>query len=135
MIRADGLAAIAMAQEDYPLRVIFGLLHKTLTDFDVRHPTWKSDEHDMDQEGKDEKMSDLMKQDLIQFQDPLKVDKLLQAQKSLEDVKTILTKNIDEILNREEKLTSLMAKSKDLSEYSKGFQTKAKKMNQCCKAY
>lgn len=46
-----------------------------------------------------------------------------------------MSKNIEEVLKRGETLDSLMEKSTDLSATSLQFYKKAKKTNQCCKAY
>jgi hypothetical protein len=62
-------------------------------------------------------------------------DKISKIQKSLDDVKDIMSKNIEDVLKRGETLDSLMEKSADLSTVSVQFYKKAKKTNQCCQAY
>jgi synaptobrevin family protein YKT6 len=74
-----------------------------------------------------------LKSDLSKFQDPAAGDKLTQIQKTLDEVKDVMHKNIDEVLQRGETLDSLMEKSDDLSATSVQFYKKAKKTNACCK--
>ncbi len=76
-----------------------------------------------------------MATDLAAYQNPTEADKLSKIQKSLDDVKDIMQRNIDDILKRGETLDSLMEKSADLSTVSVQFYKKAKKTNQCCQAY
>ncbi|KAL4575428.1 hypothetical protein LXL04_022271 [Taraxacum kok-saghyz] len=49
------------------------------------------------------------------FQDPVEADKLLKIQRELDETKIILHKTIDSVLERGEKLNSLVEKSSDLS--------------------
>eukprot|EP00474_Spongospora_subterranea_P011208 CRZ11666.1 hypothetical protein [Spongospora subterranea] len=76
-----------------------------------------------------------MVEDFQRFQDPIEADKLAQVQKNLDEVKTVMHKNIEEILKRGETIDSLMAKSEDLSGMSVAFYKTAKKNNQCCSYY
>ncbi|XP_019170653.1 PREDICTED: VAMP-like protein YKT61 isoform X3 [Ipomoea nil] len=65
-------------------------------------------------------------------QDPAEADKLLKIQRELDETKIILHKTIDSVLERGEKLDSLVEKSSDLSAASQMFYKQAKKTNQCC---
>ena len=56
----------------------------------------------------------------------------MKLQNELNDVADIMKKNINELLNREENLENLMAKSQDLSAASVNFYKQAKKTNSCC---
>lgn len=70
---------------------------------------------------------------LKKYQNPKEADKLMKIQKELDDVKDIMTKNIEEVLKRGEKLEDLMDRSKDLSDQSTIFYKQAKKANSCCR--
>ncbi|ERN05061.1 hypothetical protein AMTR_s00053p00104520, partial [Amborella trichopoda] len=52
---------------------------------------------------------------LTKYQDPAEADKLLKIQRDLDETKIILHKTIDSVLERGEKLDSLVEKSSDLS--------------------
>jgi len=76
-----------------------------------------------------------MAADLAKYQNWQDADKLSKVQKSLDEVKEVMHRNIEEILKRGETLDDLMTKSADLSAVSVQFYKKAKKTNQCCKSY
>ncbi|XP_057767870.1 VAMP-like protein YKT61 isoform X2 [Salvia miltiorrhiza] len=65
-------------------------------------------------------------------QDPAEADKLLKIQRELDETKIILHKTIESVLERGEKLDSLVDKSSDLSAASQMFYKQAKRSNQCC---
>ena len=64
--------------------------------------------------------------------DPTKIDTIEKINKDLQEIKIVLHKNIDSILERGEKIEHLILKSQALSESSKRFYYVAKKMNSCC---
>lgn len=59
-------------------------------------------------------------------------DKIGQIQENLDEVKTIMAENIDNILKRGEKLETLLLKSEALSEESRKFVISSKKLNRWC---
>mmetsp|Transcript_2823 Transcript_2823/g.3190 ORF Transcript_2823/g.3190 Transcript_2823/m.3190 type:complete len:113 (-) Transcript_2823:73-411(-) len=69
------------------------------------------------------------------YQNPMEADKLLKVQMELDEVKDVMLKNIDDLLQRGETLDSLMQRSSDLSATSLEFYRTAKKNNQCCQWY
>ena len=69
---------------------------------------------------------------LKNWQNPAEGDKLYKIKTELDDVKDIMHKNMDELMNRGESLDSMMEKSKDLSKMSREFYRKAKTKNQRC---
>uniref|UniRef100_A0A803N226 V-SNARE coiled-coil homology domain-containing protein n=1 Tax=Chenopodium quinoa TaxID=63459 RepID=A0A803N226_CHEQI len=69
---------------------------------------------------------------LAKYQDPAEADKLLKIQRELDETKIILHKTIDSVLERGERLDSLVEKSSDLSAASQMFYKQAKKTNSCC---
>ncbi|PSS36151.1 VAMP-like protein [Actinidia chinensis var. chinensis] len=69
---------------------------------------------------------------LTKFQDPAEADTLLKIRRELDETKIILSKTIDSVLARGERLDSLVEKSSDLSAASQMFYKQAKKTNQCC---
>ena len=69
---------------------------------------------------------------LRDYQDPTAVDKLAKVDKSLTETKEVLTKTIDAVLARGEKLDDLVDRSAELSASSKMFYKTAKSTNSCC---
>jgi synaptobrevin homolog YKT6 len=67
---------------------------------------------------------------LKSYQNPYETDKLLKIHKAIDDVKDIMQKNIEEILNRGENLETLLTKSDDLSVAAIKFHEKTK--SKCC---
>ena len=62
------------------------------------------------------------------YQDPSKIDNLISAQSKADQIKIVLHDNIRKLIEREEKLEILVAKSKDLSAQSKQFMKNTKKI-------
>ena len=83
--------------------------------------------------GRDPRWSgEMLEAALVKYQDPAQADKLLKVQKELDETKIVLHKTIDSVLDRGEKLNSLVEKSTDLSMASQMFYKQARKQNQCC---
>lgn len=66
------------------------------------------------------------------FKDPLKVDKILQIKKDIQETKDVLLVSLDKLIEREGKLEELIRRTDMLSEDSKDFYIKAAKTNSCC---
>uniref|UniRef100_A0A093VD42 Synaptobrevin homolog YKT6 n=1 Tax=Talaromyces marneffei PM1 TaxID=1077442 RepID=A0A093VD42_TALMA len=66
------------------------------------------------------------------YQDPSQADSIMKIQQELDQTKIVLHKTIESVLERGEKIDSLVAKSDGLSAQSKMFYTQAKKQNSCC---
>ncbi len=81
---------------------------------------WETYKEDIQLEIKE--ISDLFKK----YQDPSKVDKVTQAIKEVEETKVVLHESVNKLLARQGDLDDLVAKSKDLSEYSKKFYKNSK---------
>eukprot|EP00474_Spongospora_subterranea_P009691 CRZ10149.1 hypothetical protein [Spongospora subterranea] len=129
-VREDKLAGTVIADHQYPLKSAFNVLAEFMKSMVAENPTgWQQATDDMNLTFKN------MVEDFQRFQDPIEADKLAQVQKNLDEVKTVMHKNIEEILKRGETIDSLMAKSEDLSGMSVAFYKTAKKNNQCCSYY
>jgi synaptobrevin family protein YKT6 len=66
------------------------------------------------------------------YQDPQQADKIEAVKKELDETKEILFKSIDQVLQRGEKLETLVQRSEDLSFQSKAFLERSESMNRCC---
>lgn len=126
-VRSDGLAGTVTTDAEYPARVAFVLLGQLLEEFVSEiGDTWKSctvaesipfppiDEY------------------LVKYQNPASADKVTKIQQDLDETKEILHKTLENVLDRGEKLDTLVSRSNDLSSQSKLFYKSAKKTNACC---
>jgi hypothetical protein len=60
---------------------------------------------------------------MVQYQDPQQADSILKIQRELDETKVVLQKTIDSVLQRGEKIDTLVQKSDGLSAQSKMFYT------------
>ncbi|GAB5590260.1 palmitoyltransferase [Umbelopsis nana] len=123
--RAEGIAGVLISDKEYPARVAFSLLNKILDEFIMRFSPdkWQNPQSIQYPELKDY---------LAKYQDPKQADSIMKVQKDLDDTKIILHKTIEGVLQRGEKLDSLIERSEELSSQSKVFYKTAKKTNSCC---
>lgn len=70
--------------------------------------------------------------DDICCQDIREADKITKINSDLDDVKEVLQRSIDQVLQRGEKLDDIVAKSEDLSNESKAFLQTSKDATSCC---
>ncbi|VVT56841.1 uncharacterized protein SAPINGB_P005328 [Magnusiomyces paraingens] len=128
--RSEGVAAVIISDKEYPVRVAFSLLNKILEEYLVKYPasviagattanapTTKFLELDTY---------------LAKYQDPQNADTIMRVQQELDETKIVLHKTIESVLDRGEKLDSLVDKSEALSASSRMFYKQAKKTNSCC---
>ncbi|KAJ6152295.1 Synaptobrevin [Penicillium chrysogenum] len=73
-----------------------------------------------------------LKEYIVKYQDPSQADSIMKIQQELDETKIVLHKTIESVLERGEKIDSLVQKSDGLSAQSKMFYTQAKKQNSCC---
>ncbi|XP_073013128.1 VAMP-like protein YKT61 isoform X1 [Typha latifolia] len=123
----NGICTVAFMDDHYPVRSAFSLLNKVLDEYQKAFgESWRATQTDATQPWP------YLNDALAKFQDPVEADKLLKIQRDLDETKIILHKTIDSVLERGEKLDSLVEKSSDLSAASQMFYKQAKKTNQCC---
>lgn len=121
------VAAYAFVDADYPKRVIFAFLNKVLEIFfEKTGQKWQTYTEDLNLGIK--QITDLYEK----YQDPVKVDKMTEALKEVEETKVVLHESVKKLLERQGDLDDLVAKSKDLSEASKQFYKNSKKMDKSC---
>jgi len=126
--RTEGVAGIIISDQAYPALVAHQLLSKVVDEFLVLHPrsTWAT------QTPPPSLPLPQLKEYLTKYQDPAQADSIMKIQKELDETKIVLHKTIESVLERGEKIDSLVAKSDGLSAQSKMFYTQAKKQNSCC---
>jgi synaptobrevin family protein YKT6 len=131
--RQNGLATVLVTDTDYPSRVAFNILQKVVMDMDEQY---KEKSTKFDAVRKDFELNDMyletLKKIVEEYQDPVKTDKILKVKKDLEETKTILNSALDSLLDRGEKLDTLVAKTDMLNDSAKDFYIKAKENNSCC---
>ncbi len=114
-LQNDGYFGAIVSDFEYPTRIAFSILNQELKNILLNsynvHQTFK------------------------QCQNPQHHDKLLQTQITLQEVKTTMQMNLEEIIKRRENINDLLTKSDDLSRTTTDFEIWAKKQNQCCKYY
>ena len=122
-VRADGLAATATCDAEYPARAAFSLLAHALAEFERASPGWRA--------GLERDWPPLAEH-LRRARDPKAYDRIAKIQGDLDETTDVLHKTIDNLLERGEKLDSLVERSDDLSKQSKMFYKQARKTNSCC---
>eukprot|EP01083_Nonionella_stella_P252908 870859_1 len=128
--RVDGLTGVAITDQAYSERVAQTLVTKLSSGFEKKFGNqWKK-------VNRDESFNyPQIKALLLEYANPNQADKMLAVQQNLDQIKHIMHKNIEDILERGETLDNLLQKSDDIGEVSKMFHSKAKKNNQCCQLY
>ncbi|ORZ05049.1 Longin-like domain-containing protein [Absidia repens] len=121
----QGISGVIFSDKEYPSRVAFSLLNKVLDEFLVKFPPEKWNGTQL--LDYPELTSYLQK-----YQDPKQADTIMKVQNELDETTAILHKTIDSVLQRGEKLDSLVDRSETLSSQSKMFYKTAKKTNSCC---
>ncbi|PWA48152.1 synaptobrevin-like protein [Artemisia annua] len=143
----NGLCVVGFMDDHYPVRSAFSVLNKVIDEYQKSFgDSWRSIQADSTQPWP--YLNDALTKfqfcilffsfklhqfhyeyELIanhhnlfsDFQDPAEADKLLKIQRELDETKIILHKTIDSVLERGEKLDSLVEKSSDLSAASQYF--------------
>jgi synaptobrevin family protein YKT6 len=124
----DGLVGVVFVDSEYPVRSAFCVVNKVLDDFMAIHGTkWRAATTDSTE------AAAMLEPALEKYQDPHQADKLAKIQSDLDETKVVLHRTIESMLERGEKLDTLVGKSEDLSMASQMFYKQARKTNSCCK--
>jgi synaptobrevin family protein YKT6 len=127
--QSDGLACCLVADDEYPKRAAFGVISAALHDFSQSNGNYEDQKQDVELsipefDGKFKK-----------YVDPTEADKLMKIQKDLDEVQSIMVKNINDVLERGEKLNDLARRSKEVSDAAVQWADLAEKNNRCCKLW
>jgi synaptobrevin family protein YKT6 len=124
--RTEGVAGIIITDPDYPALVAHQLLSKVVDEFLAKYPrsqfAGSSPTLPLPQ----------LKEYIVKYQDPAQADSIMKIQRELDETKIVLHKTIESVLERGEKIDTLVQKSDGLSAQSKMFYNQAKKQNSCC---
>ncbi|KAH8096847.1 snare protein YKT6 [Cristinia sonorae] len=124
---AEQLAAVLIADQEYPVRPAFSLLTKLLDDFVAKVP--QASYANANPGGITFSEIEIY---LQKYQDPRQADAIMRVQAELDETKIVLHKTIESVLERGEKINDLVDRSNALSMQSKMFYKTAKKQNSCC---
>ncbi|KAL8944022.1 MAG: hypothetical protein Q9216_000731 [Gyalolechia sp. 2 TL-2023] len=124
--RTEGVCGIIISDADYPALVAHQLLSKVVDEFLSRYPRTAFTNTTSTLEFPQ------LKEYLVKYQDPQQADSIMKIQKELDETKIVLHKTIESVLERGEKIDSLVEKSDGLSAQSKMFYKQAKQQNSCC---
>ncbi|KAJ7042342.1 snare protein YKT6 [Mycena alexandri] len=123
---SEQLAAVIITDQEYPVRPAFSLLAKILDEFIVKVPKAQWDNPTAIQ------FPELATY-LSKYQDPRQADTIMRVQAELDETKIVLHKTIEAVLQRGERLDTLVDQSNNLSAQSKMFYKTAHKQNsRCC---
>lgn len=127
-VQSNKLACVILTDKDYPARVAFDIIRRALEAFEKTVPAAQWASLTADQLFSVPEINAL----LAKYQSPSEVDSLLKLQNQVEEVKEIMVKNMEKMLDRGEKLEDLAEKTDQLSLQSKTFMKQSKKLNKCC---
>jgi synaptobrevin homolog YKT6 len=112
--RSEGIAGVIISDREYPSLVAHQILSRLVDEFLSEHPIASF------QDGCEISWPKL-KEYLTKYQDPQNADSIMKIQKELDETKILMKKTIESVLERGEKIDSLVAKSDGLSAQSKMF--------------
>lgn len=125
--RPEACTGVIITNAEYPTRIPHELLNRVLDEFITANPRTKwagITGPTLSLPNLDEYLS--------KYQDPTQADNISKIQRELDETKIVLHKTIESVLDRGEKLDTLVQRSDNLSSASKMFYTSAKKQNSCC---
>lgn len=115
--RSEGIAGVIISDHEYPKLVAHKLLSQVVDDFLTLHPRPKW------VEGAPKLELPVLGEYIVKYQDPRQADSIMRIQQELDETKIVLHKTIESVLERGEKIDSLVQRSEGLSSASKMFYT------------
>jgi len=113
--RTEGVAGIIISDPEYPALVAHQLLSKVVDEFLSKYP------RSAFANSSPTLAFPQLKEYIVKYQDPQQADSIMKIQKELDETKIVLHKTIESVLERGEKIDSLVEKSDGLSAQSKMF--------------
>ena len=126
--RSEGICAFAIADLEYPDSAGKCVVFKVADKFTEAFP--RSDFINLRKADANTLKWDELKTLLSTFQDPKEADQISKIESELAETKFIIYKTIESVLERGEKLDSLVAKSDELSATSKMFYTQVRMLQE-----
>lgn len=127
-IRGVLIACVAVTSEDYPDKVVHGVINKCLNTFGNQYTP------DEIRKGGDNAYKwAFLEEKIIEYYQPSPKDRRFQElEEEMEKSHQVMHVAIDELLQRGEKIEDLVETSNDLSKKSKVFYKRAKRFRRCC---
>jgi synaptobrevin family protein YKT6 len=126
--RSEGVCGIVITDIEYPTPVAHQVLSKVVDEFVSKYPRTAYASATKDSISQNGQLSFPELKDYIQkYQDPQQADSITKIQKELDETKIVLHKTIESVLERGEKIDTLVAKSDGLSAQSKMFYTQVRR--------
>jgi synaptobrevin family protein YKT6 len=119
--RTEGVAGVIISDHEYPALVAHQVLSKVMDEFLSKYPRTAYASPSTTTLAFPQ-----LKEYLVKYQDPQQADSIMKIQKELDETKIVLHKTIESVLERGEKIDSLVAKSDGLSAQSKMFYTQVR---------
>ena len=119
--RTEGVAGIIISDKEYPALVAHQLLSKVVDEFLSKHPRTAYAAQSPGALAFPE-----LRGYIDKYQDPHQADSIMKIQRELDETKIVLHKTIESVLERGEKIDTLVEKSNDLSSQSKMFYSKVR---------
>ena len=116
--RTEGVAGVIITDGDYPALVAHQILSKVVDEFLAKYPCTAFSDRNLQDNACPLPQ---LKEYIHKYQDPSQADSIMKIQKELDETKIVLHKTIESVLERGEKIDSLVAKSDGLSQQSKMF--------------
>lgn len=116
--RTEGVAGVIISDKEYPALVAHQLLSKVVDEFLSKHPRTA-----YAAACPQPLPFPQLKEYIVKYQDPQQADSIMKIQKELDETKIVLHKTIESVLERGEKIDTLVEKSNDLSSQSRMFYT------------
>jgi synaptobrevin family protein YKT6 len=117
--RSEGIAGVIISDHEYPSLVAHQVLSKLVDEFLAEYPVSAFKNGGKVPFAK-------LKEYIVKYQDPQQADSIMKIQKELDETKILMKKTIESVLERGEKIDSLVAKSDGLSAQSKMFYTQVR---------
>jgi hypothetical protein len=122
--RSEGVCGIVVSDAEYPELVAQQILSKTCDEFLTKYPRTAF--------ANASKTSPLtlpfpvLKDYIVKYQDPAEADSITKIQRELDEAMKVIHKTMESVMERGEKIDSLVAKSDGLSAQSKMFYTQVR---------
>lgn len=131
-INENGIASVIITDGEYPENAAKKVLIEMMKEFTKLYDVDLISNYKSDQEMK----FGLLDKMIIKYQDPKEADKLMKIESELDEIQGMLTKTMEDLLDRGEKLDDLMKQSDDISNMAYNFYDQSKKANKkCCSIY
>jgi synaptobrevin homolog YKT6 len=123
-ITHDGLSGVLLSDEHYPTRVASESLYNYIGQFLEQKLPWKTITSNINY--------DFLPDYIRIIQNPNDIDKLIKIRQDIDDTREIIISNIEELLNRGDKLSELERRTETLLIEAEKFDNGAKSLNRCC---